>query len=198
MYLEEVYLSSGVVPSPYEDPELYAGILLGNVFSPGIVTLSGHDRKLDWDVQKAKGQDGASSKLTGVPIGTFRASFYLTDQLDREDWDEFQRLIEGTIKGPTPVALPVYHPDLARNGFTDVVLGPGGISGMTHDSVGGSTVVVEFIEHRPPKPKPAATASSRATGSSATSNQGQAASDYDPNAARRAELAALTDQAREP
>ncbi len=185
--------------TPYETGEDLDFLVLGNLhISPGLLTLSGHDRVQNWDVQAAKGQTGASSQLNGAPIGRFKASFYLAhDRLSNPEiddfalWDEFQRLLEGLISGPTPVAVPIYHPDLARNHFTEVTVAS--IGGMVHDGKGGATVTVEFIEYRPPKPKAAAGAKAKPAGKG-----GGKAAKPDPNAGAKAELAALVTLAKIP
>lgn len=177
--------------------EEYSAIILGTARSPGVVTLSGHDRAKNWDVKAAKGQTGASSSLGGDPIGTFKASFYLaSDNLDEDEdddfarWDRFQFLLQAMNAGPAPAALPIYHPDLARNGFTEVAVKS--IGGLVHDGKGGATVVVEFLEYRPPRPKPAAKAKAKPGASTAKTTK------PDPNAAAKAELAGLLAEARKP
>lgn len=183
--------------NPFIYDEEYSAILLGTARSPGVVTLSGHDRQKNWDVKAAKGQTGASSSLGGDPVGTFKASFYLaSDNLDEgeEDdfdrWDKFQFLLEAMNAGTAPAAVPIYHPDLARNNFTEVAVKS--IGGMVHDGKGGATVVVEFIEYKPPKPKPASKAKAKPGTSTA------AATKPDPNARAKAELAGLLAEARRP
>ena len=44
--------------SPVENEDLYQTIELGGVESPGIVKLSGHDRKANWDIKSGSGQNG--------------------------------------------------------------------------------------------------------------------------------------------
>ncbi len=178
-------------------------ILLGTKLSPGTVKLTGHDRKDKWDIKEAKGQDGASTSLQGKPIGQFTATFYLADdgaegENDFDAWDSFQRLIESTTNGPKPVALSIYHPDLARNGFTSVV--KSSISGMQYDGRGGATVVVEFIEYRPPKPKPAAKAQPKPAGQTYqnTDEGARTPPPSDPNEDAKKELASLVNQASAP
>ena len=187
--------------TPTNFPDLYSSIILGNKRSPGVVTLSGHDRNQNWDVQPAKGQDGESSQLNGRKLGEFQASFYLASDHDDDrgsndfiDWDAFQALIESTTNGPTPVALPIYHPDLVRNGFTEVV--NAGIGGLIWDDRGGCTVQVKFREHRPPKPK--APAKAKAKASSGTAKPGDPPAKPDPNADAKRELAGLVDEAKKP
>lgn len=185
--------------TPYEQGEDLDFIVLGITPSPGRVTLSGHDRWKNWDVQKAKGQVGASSQLNGDDVGTFTATFYLahddltdTETDDFARWNDFQRLIESMTNGPKPVAMPIYHPDLARNGFTEV--SSGGVGGLVHDGKGGATVVVKFIEYKPPKPKPAAKAAAKPGSDGA----GGKPAKPDPNAAAKAQLAALVAEAKKP
>lgn len=188
--------------TPYEQGEELDYLVLGIDPSPGLLTLSGHDRFKNWDVQAAKGTTGASSQLNGDPIGQFTATFYLAEfgpqnqpTNDFENWENFQRLIESMTSGPTPIALPIYHPDLARNRFTEV--SSAGISGMVYDGKGGATVTVKFIEYKPPKPKPAAGAKAKPGAGKSPGAAGKP-SKPDPNAAAKAELAALTALARQP
>lgn len=172
-----------------------ATIVLGIMRSPGVVTLSGHDRNEAWDTQAAKGQTGASSSLNGTPIGQFQASFYLADEEDFAAWGPFQRLVESTTRGPAPVALPIYHPDLASQGFTEVC--SAGVGAPIRDGTGGRTIVVKFIEYKPPKPKPSAKAKAK-PGTAGVRTGTTTVERPDPNAAAKAELAALMVEAREP
>jgi len=185
--------------SPAEQGEDLDFLVLGFTPSPGALTLSGHDRWKNWDVQAAKGTTGASSNLNGDPIGTFTAAFHLAsfqaDGLPSSDfdaWETFRRVVESMTNGPTPIALPIYHPDLAENGFTEV--SSGGISGAVHDGKGGKTYTIKFIEYKPPKKKPSAKATAKPAGSPA----GNPATPPDPNAKAKAELAALLAEARRP
>lgn len=180
--------------NPYEFPELFSKLILGTSVSPGTVVISGHDRWKDWDIQKAKGQTGATSKLNGDPVGQFTATFYLVSEGTDEDgnddftsWFEFQKEIEATVSGPTPVAKPVYHPDLQANGFTEVT--SAGVGGITRDERGGATVVVKFLEYRPPKPKQ----TRKASGGINTQEARQ-----DPNYDAKRELAGLLEEAKKP
>jgi hypothetical protein len=183
--------------------DAYDVIVLGTQKSPGKVTLNGHDRDKNWRIAKAKGQVGASSSLDGDDLGEFEATFdlggdgYTEDELkdELEQWDDFQRLIESTTNGPKPTALPIYHPDLARNRYTEVV--NRGVGGVVHDGKGGAQVKVKFGEHRPPKPKPIAKPVSKPAQTYATTDEGRR-SPPDPNAAAKQQLAGLLDQARQP
>lgn len=182
-----------------------SGYVLGTVRSPGVVTFSGHNRDKTWDVKTAKGQTGASSAKQGDPIGEFEASHYLADDggngtgpTDFDLWEDFQRLLESIVDGPQPKALPIYHPDLARQHYTEVSVKS--IGGMIHDGMGGATVKVKFIEYKPPKPKPAAKAQPKpyAQGNEGDIGTGRRVSADDPNAAAKRELAGLVEEAKRP
>jgi hypothetical protein len=182
---------------PYEIGALLRVLVIGTLTTPGSVVLSGHDRNEDWDVQAAKGSTGASSKLNGKPIARFSATFSLAgdgeDEVDDfEQWETCQRLLESTVNGPTPTALPIYHPDLARQRITEASVES--IGGLVYDGKGGATVTVKFIEYRPPKKKPVAKA--QAKGGSRGGNSAVLADD--PNAAAKRELAGLVAEAKRP
>jgi hypothetical protein len=186
--------------SPDDDPVGYSTIVLGTMRSPGTCTLSKHDRKKNWDVQKAKGSTGASSQLNGDDIGTFDATFYLVDDGSAEpgqgqfdQWDQFEKLVRSLTDASKPIALTVYHPDLARQGFTEV--SNAGVGGFNRDGKGGATITVSFIEYKPPKKKPAAKAQAKKGGSRGGNSSILA---EDPNAAAKRELAALVDEAKKP
>lgn len=166
-------------PDPINDPDLYDSIELGGIRSPGTVTLSGHDREIDWDVKVGPGTTGGTTTLKAEKLITFTATFKLTDADDIAAWPAFRDLINSTVQGSKAKALDVYHPDLAVNGIKSVV--KAAIGGVVHDGKGGQTISVKLIEYRPPKPAKVTPL--------AAPNKGA-----DPNAAAKAELAALTAQ----
>lgn len=186
---------------PYVLDDLLSVIVLGTLSSPGTVKITGHDRNKDWDIQAAKGSAGSSDKLNGDPIGQFTCTFTLGgDDLDDPNddfvqWEVFQKLVESLTNGPAPIALPIYHPDLARQKITEV--SGAGVGGMNHDGLGGATIVIKFIEYKPLKPKPVAKAQAKpARGGSRGGSSAILAND--PNAAAKAELAGLVAQAKQP
>lgn len=187
---------------PDDDAQAYATIVLGTTRSPGTCTISGHDRNKNWDIQKAKGSTGASSQLNGDDIGTFKVAFYLVDdgsdergQGQFDQWDQFEKLCRSLTDGTKPIALPIYHPLLARQGFTEV--SNAGVGGMVEDGKGGATVTVSFIEYKPPKKKPAAKAQAKPAQTYANTNEGKR-SPPDPNQAAKNELAGLVQEAKKP
>jgi hypothetical protein len=168
-------------PNPVDDEDIYDSIELGGLRSPGVVKLSGHDRKINWDIKTAKGQKGATTELKDIPPIEFTATFYLANVDEWNAWAEFATKINSTVVGSVPKALDIEHPDLAANDISSVVLSSFG--GTIHDGKGGQTVAVKFLEYKPPKPK---------GGAPKGSTKKTAATD--PNAAALEELAALTDQ----
>jgi hypothetical protein len=142
------------------DEELYNSILLtfpsGIKASPGLVKLSGHDRKQKVDVKPADGSGGASTTHKGEEAAQFTATFTLTidDSTgvdDYEAWEIYRELLNATLVTKPPTAIPIYHPDLRAQQIDVVTVGV--VGGMTHNDDQSSTVTVTFIEHRPPKPK---------------------------------------------
>lgn len=146
------------MPNTFDDADLFDKIILGSVQSPGVVTLTGHDRDRNWDVKAAKGADGATSSLNGSPVGGFSASFYLVRDYDQgldefAEWDEFQKYCDALAPdtGGKAKVTPIYHPDLARQRYTEVSVKK--VYGLMHDGKGGATGKIDFIEYRPAKPK---------------------------------------------
>lgn len=168
-------------PNPLQNPELFDYITIGGVRSPGMVKLSGHDRKIDWDVKAGAGLSGASTTLKAVPLVEFTAAFFLADEQEIDAWPAFRAHVNKTVSKPTPQAMDIYHPDLAANKIKSVVLSSFG--GVVHDGKGGQTITIKFQEYAPPKKK---------GGSPKTSLK--KTTKVDPDAAALAKLAALTEQ----
>lgn len=164
-------------PNPIDDEDLFDVIELGGVTSPGqVVSISGHERKINWDVKEGQGQSGASSTLKSIPLRTFTVTIFLADGDDLSPWPAWRGLCLSTITGPKPKALDIYHPDLAVVGIKSAVLAS--LGGPQHDGKGGQTVAIVFQEYAPPKPKGGTATGSKAKGP-------------DPNAAANKELAEL-------
>ncbi len=158
-------------------------MILAGELSPGVVTLTGHDRDRNWDVKTSKNADGGMSSLNGTPIGTFTATYYMTED-EVADWNKWQKLCDRlapNAAGIPPQRASVYHPDLARQFFTEVSVKK--VYGLVHDGKGGRIGKVDFIEFRPPKPKKPRTA-----------KEGQP--QPDPFAVKRAQRDALLAEAK--
>ena len=174
---------------PADNPDLYDKLIVGTTRSPGVVTLSDHDRNFAWNITSPKGSSGATSKLEGEELAKVTASFYLADDADFADWAAFERMLSASLAGPVPRALPIYHPDLAQRKIIRVSVVS--IGALRHDGQGGATVVVKFVEYRPPKKKPPRKA--KAEGQSPSIDERP-----DPLAGAKAELADLLARARTP
>lgn len=174
-------MSNVPMMNPVDFEDAYNSIILGGTKSPGVVTLSGHDRKVNWDVKEGNAQVGATTTIKSIPPTEFTASFYLADADDIAAWPAFLGIIKSTVSGAKPKALDIYHPDLVENEIVSVVKAT--IMGTVHDKKGGQTRVVKFQEYKPPKPK-------GGSPSGSTTN----AKAKDPNQAALDELAKLTDQ----
>lgn len=180
-------ITTSTVPNAVDNPKLFDVLTLGGVSSPGVVKLSGHDRKIDWDIKVGNAQAGATTTKKGVPPVEFTATFSLVKDItngidDFTDWEAFQKLIDSTTDGPTPKALTIYHPDLSRNKIKSVV--KSSVGGLVHDGKGGATVAVKFLEYFPPKK----------TGGSPKAGERAAAlaGDLDPLKEKKALVAKLT------
>lgn len=181
-----------------ESPELYDKIKLLGVPSPGVVKLSGHARSVGWDKKAGGAQDGESTTRKGKEACEFTATFYLVfDPVTGLDefimWNEgFVPVLRLSYESTAPVALDIYHPDLATLDIKSVVVKK--LGGLQYDGKGGATVDVVFLEYFPPKKKPA----KKPAGSKSKNPIGAQAGKPDPNAASKAELAALLAQAKAP
>lgn len=172
-------------PNPIDNEELFNSIVLAGVSSPGKVTLSGHNRSVKWDVKTGPNLNGATTTFKGIPPVEFTATFYLVKDVaqgidDFAAWPAFAAAINSSIRGTKPKALDIYHPDLAVNDIRSVIKAE--IGGVQHDGRGGQTITVKFQEYRPPKKK------------SGSPQGSKAKPEDDPNAAAKAELAALIQQ----
>lgn len=170
--------------NPIENEALYDSILLAGVRSPGKVTLSGHDRLINWDVKSGPSLAGASTTIKDRPPIQFTASFYLVKDDahgidDLAEWADFYTIIYSSVSGTTPKALDIYHPDLVWNGIFSVCLAKFG--GVVHDGKGGQTISITFQEYKPPK---------KQGGSPAGSKTGKP----DPDKAAQDEIDRLTKQ----
>jgi hypothetical protein len=180
------------MPNPIDNGALYDVIELAGKRSPGIVTLSGHDRNQKWDVKDADGSGGASTTYKGEQIAQFQASFYLVkDPVQELDefaaWDSFAALIRSSLPNSgKPKALTIYHPDLSANDIKSVC--QASIGGMAHDGKGGATVVVKFLEFRPAKKK----------GGSPNATKATTAAKVDPNADLKKQIDDLLKEAKKP
>lgn len=167
-----------------DNEDLYDSIDLGGVRSPGVVSISGHTSKENWDVKDGAGQNGASMTRKGRKPCVFQCSFYLADRDDFAAWPAFRAAIEATVSSKAPKAVDIYHPDLADVGIKSVVKGE--VKGAEYDRKGGVTRVVEFTEYMPPKPAGGSPSGSASKAGNPAKN--------DPNADLKRQVAELTEE----
>jgi hypothetical protein len=193
-------MTMAMEPYLYEDE--YAVLILGTTTSPGVITdITGHDRFKNWEKKKGLGTEGCTNSLHADDPGAFEVTFFLAGYAaedgegaisDFQNFENFAALIRGMTDGPIPTAMPIYHPDLARQGITEV--SSGGIGRFQHDKLGGVYVKIRFVEYRPEKKKPPA----KAKAVPGVRVGVTTIEKLDPLAARKAELQALRDRAANP
>ena len=157
------------VINPLDDPALYNVVELGGVQSPGRVTITGHDRKQGWDIKEGQWAEGRDDNaLDGRPC---RVHLLVLPggPRDFDAWPTFLATVNSTADGAAPLALDIYHPDLAEVGITSVVKAT--VAGTTHDGMGGQTKVVKFLEYRPPAPARGSPKGSKASAKAPNPNQ---------------------------
>lgn len=171
-------LPTVVNPNPIDNEDLFNSIILGGKKSPGKVTLSGHDRKVNWDVKKGPGITGATVTIKEIPPIEFTATFYLVrddsqgiDQIAQ--WHDFVKIINSTVSGSKPKAIDIYHPDLAAQDPPISSVVKSSVGGAVDDGKGGRTYTIKFQEYRPPKKK-----GGTPTGSKAKPNPDPSDPDY--------------------
>lgn len=170
--------------NPLDHEEAYNHVILAGVRSPGILTaISGHDRKIGWDIKKGPGQSGASMTRTSEDPVAFTLEFFLADREDFDAWPAFLGLVDSTVSGPSPKALDIYHPDLVEQRIASVVKDTS--FGTEHDGKGGQIKRIKLIEYKPPKAK---------GGSPSGSKTKPQPDPNDPNYAALMELKRLTDE----
>lgn len=171
------------MPNAINFPELYSSIVVAGVRSPGVVvSITGNDRKIGWDIKKGSGQAGATMTRTSEDPVPFTVTIYLATDEDFALWADFKELIDSTVSGPSPKALDIFHPDLAEQGISSIVKDTS--VGTVHDGKGGQTKALKLIEYRPPVKK----------GGSPSGAKTKPPDKPDPNAEKLAELASLTDE----
>ena len=180
--------------NPHDNNNLFYKLTAGDKDSPGkIVAITDCDREWVWDEKKPTKQEGVDAILHGVKRGIVAVTFWLWKDYDTnidhfELWDAFQDQLESFNSGPEARAFEVYHPVLSRQGYTELRLKK--IYGQQFLPTGEALVRVDFSQHLPPREKkPVKVAASQVSPISKK---------VDPNAAAKAELAALVKEAQEP
>jgi hypothetical protein len=150
--------------NPVDFADEYVLIVAGTT-APGVVEILEADDEDSYDDKEASGQEGASTTYQGRKLRGFKSRHSLVVDpvlgLDEiSDWEVFCELLRSSVAGTTPVALDVWHPDLAVQGITSATKRK--VGALKHDGKGGATGEVTWKEYQPPKPKtPAGTSGSK-------------------------------------
>jgi hypothetical protein len=178
--------------NPFDHPQDWDSIRIGNVASPGVCTIDGFDREYGWDVKKGKGTAGATLTQTTTPPAEGTVTFELWDDGHFREWAEFRPLLKyDPAKKRNQQAISIYHPSLADLDIASVVTKK--ISPIKHLGGGRYQVKVEFIEFFP-VPKVAAV--STPTSSKTTAGANKVGASDDPVAdEQQRQIAALLKQA---
>lgn len=196
-----------VVINAFDDAEFFDAVIVEDQISPGKVTITGHDWAEKWETKEQQGATGEVALHKGQEVRPFQLTFDLV--LDPEDpegesdfdrWQLFAELLRSSTSGPEPRALFIFHPDLASNMITSVVLVS--IGGMIRSEDPGRAQVQVVLRPYDPardKPvKPATAGGGSGSGSATPTAPGEAPPKPDPNAAAKEELAQLLDAAEAP
>lgn len=149
------------LPAPWEDPLAWDQIEIAGRLWPGIVKVTGAEQIYKWQINEAKGADGATTAYQGGDIAKPKLTFVLWKGLDDRGgfvdyfamWEAFQPILEASIPPPgskkDPIALSIHHPAFrkARIGSCSVEK----IGQVLPDGNGGATVDVDLLVFRPPK-----------------------------------------------
>lgn len=180
--------------SPFTSPQAWDVIVIGQITSPGVCTLSGFERKSDWDQKKGKGSLGATLTYTGRPAAKGSITFQLWTEDHYAAWSTFRPLLKYDPTRATITAVDIYHPSLADVEIKSVVVES--IGRADHKGGGMYEIVVEMIEFFPP---PKASAIGTPSGSTSAQKGTTPGKSTDPIAdAQQAEIAKLLTQAQAP
>lgn len=147
----------------YEQP-----VIAGNRW-PGTARVEGCEREWDWQVDKAKGTEGASTTLQGSGLAEPKITFKMWRGWDGltwvdyfSDWPRFKQLFEATVAGKDPSAIVIEQPQFFHNRIRGVVLKKMGDLKFVDDNM--AEVTVELLEFAKPKPRPPASPKAAAKG----------------------------------
>jgi hypothetical protein len=150
------------LPTPWREPLAYDQIEIAGRLWPGICRIANAEQLYKWQVNDAKGSDGATTTYQGGDIAKPKLVFVLWEGTDDVggyvnyflEWDAFRPVLETSIPPPgskrAPIALAVKHPLFQHARIGAISLEK--IGQPTPDGEGGMTVEVDILDFRPPKP----------------------------------------------
>lgn len=161
-------------PNYVTDADLFNFIFIAGTQNPGFAKVT-HSKKHDWDKKKSKGSSGGTLTFTGSNVVEFQVEYYLWLPEHFDAWPGWAAMQRKSLKIPAsggpqtgnirqanapvtvatsattqPVALDVYHPDLAEINVLRCIVEEEG--GKQPDGKGGAKYVWKYAEYNPPKP----------------------------------------------
>jgi len=167
--------------NPVDHAEVFETVTIGGVTWSGTCEIAGLAYEMGWDVQDAKGANGASLARVGRKLSKFTLRFNMV--LDQQQGiDQFEEwyvsvlpVLKSSFAGKDPVGLLIEHPDCQALEVESVVVEK--ISAVAHDYAGGGYADVSVIQFAPAKK-----VSTKGPGGSKGSNKGGGgAGATDPN-----------------
>lgn len=183
-------------PNYVTEADLFNVIFIAGVQNPGIAKIT-HSKKHDWDKKKSKGSSGGTLTFTGSSVVEFQVEYYLWLPEHFDAWPAWAAMQRKSLKIPAvvsgqsgnirqanataititpattqPVALDVYHPDLAEINVLRCIVEEEG--GKVPDGKGGAKYTWKYAEYSPPKP---AGGTANASKDAMGGNPGKAAED---------------------
>lgn len=180
--------------NPFENPQVWDVIRVGQVVSPGLCDVGEFLRSYGYDIKKGKGMAGAKLTLTTKPPteGSFELIIWTPAQA--RAWDKFLPLLDYDPSKTTAKAIDIYHPALADIGVKSIVVKD--IGSWMHKGKGKYSRKLAVIEYFPESKK---NVTSSPNGSKSTQRGTTPGAQPDPIAdAKQREIARLLAEAAKP
>lgn len=155
------------LPSLLTDPLSWDQPIIAGRRWPGIARVEGCERGYEWQVNKGKGTDGATTAYQGGTLAKPKITFELWIGYYQDswcdffaEWEAYKTVFEMSFTGSgaknasggkDPVALKLEHPQATHNKIMACVVEKIGDIKLTGPCRG--TVTVELLEYRKPTPK---------------------------------------------
>lgn len=184
------------VLNPFDSPDAWDVIKIGQQTSPGLCKVSDFASKHEWDVKKGKGTLGATITFVGRPPAKGSIKFKLWTPQHFVQWGTFVDSFKYDPTKKAVQAIDIYHPALSFIDLNSVVCE--GIGLPVHEGSGLYTITVELLEYFPP-PKASAIGTPSGSVSTKSKSGDPAGAPPDPVAdAQQKEIGALLAKAGQP
>jgi hypothetical protein len=131
--------------------------------APGIVTITGADIEIDYDVKEAQAQKSASTERKGEKVKKFTSTHWLSNAPlpegsatappgvivdDHYQWTAFRWVLDQSKDASPPQALSVSHPVLTIQGIRAAVVTK--IGQPTANADGSTVIAIDWLEYKEP------------------------------------------------